>query len=99
MKKVVVLERAKADFLDGMDFYERQDPGAGDYFAARVHDAVDSLAQYHGIHPRRYGLFCAFVPKFHHGILYRDMANSVEVVAIFDMRRNPAWIEKQLRRR
>lgn len=99
MRKIVVAEPAENDLTEGVGFYDRQDGEAGSYFAVTVRGAIRSLAVHHGIHMKRHGVFCLLVPRFPHGIFYRDHHDMTEVIAIVDMRRDPKWIKRQLRTR
>jgi plasmid stabilization system protein ParE len=99
VRKVTVLDPARADAADGWDFYERQEAGVGNYFITRMEAAIDSLTVHHGIHPKRHGLFCLMVPRFNHAIFYRELQDETEVVAVLDLRRNPSWPRRQLRNR
>ena len=96
---IVVAEPAEKDLSAGMDFYERQEEGAGIYFANHVKEAIRSLAIYHGIHMKRYEVFCLLIPKFPHAVFYREHQDLTEVIAIVDLRRDPKSIARQLRHR
>ena len=99
MRTVTVLEPAKADAAECSSFYERQEPGAGDYFVAHLDAAIVELAAFPGIHAKRFGLYRMLLTRFHHAIYYREKAHDTVVVAIIDQRRDPKWIRRQLRTR
>lgn len=44
--KIEVLTQAKEDLFDGYEFYERQEPGVGDYFFNSINADIDSLLQH-----------------------------------------------------
>ena len=53
--KIQVLDEAEDDLHDGREFYERQEPGVGDYFTAALAPDIDSLILFAGIHPIEFG--------------------------------------------
>lgn len=99
MRIVTVLEPARADAAECSSFYEKQEPGAGDYFLAHLDSALVDLAAFPGTHAMRFGLHRMLLPRLPHPIFYREKAHETEVVAIVDLRRDPQWIRRQLRSR
>src|SRR5262245_11990732 len=99
MSRVKVTGSARADLAEIREFYERQEQGAGDYFITRSTETLIELQTFHGLHPKRFGLYRMLIRRFHHAIFYREHADSTEVVAVVDLRRDPKWIQRQLRRR
>jgi hypothetical protein len=53
--KIQVLDEAEDDLQDGREFYDRQEPGVGDYFAVALTADIDSLILFAGIHPMEFG--------------------------------------------
>ena len=53
--RIQVLDEAEDDLQDGRRFYDRQEPGVGDYFAAALAADIDSLILFAGIHPIEFG--------------------------------------------
>ena len=47
--EAVVLDEADDDLQHGREFYDLQEPGVGDYFAASLAADIDSLILYAGI--------------------------------------------------
>ena len=90
---------ARADMRRIREFYERQDAGVGDYFISRTQETLLELQSLHGSHAKRFGLYRALVPKFHHAVFYREHSDHTEVVAVVDLRRDPKWIRRQLHTR
>jgi hypothetical protein len=41
--RIQVLDEAEDDLQDGREFYDRQEPGVGDYLAAALAADIDSL--------------------------------------------------------
>lgn len=95
--KVVVFEEALADLTDGYRFYERQAEGLGMYFLDSLWSDIDSLCVFAGIHPVYLGYNRSLSRRFPFAVYYRMDADQVQVIAVLDCRRNPAWIRKRLR--
>ena len=51
--KVEILSTAEDDLVDGYRFYERQEPGIGNYFLESLFAEIDSLEFYAGTHKRK----------------------------------------------
>ena len=97
--KISVLSQAEGHLDEGYEWYERQDPGAGDYFLRSMYVELESLHKLAGIHRRRFGRHCLKAGKFPFGIFYTIRGDTVEVCAVIDLRRRPAWIRRELGRR
>jgi hypothetical protein len=94
---VTVLEDALADLADGYRFYERQAGGLGTYFLDSLWSDIDSLAFFGGIHPTYFGYHRLLSKRFPFAVFYRMEGNTVQVRAILDCRRNPAWIREKMK--
>ena len=96
--QVVILQSAKDDLRDGFFFYERQG-GAhlGNYFLSCLESDLASLADYAGIHNRRFGFHRALSRKFPYSIYYEIENGEARVYAVLDNRRNPSWIYSHLK--
>ncbi|MEI6563882.1 MAG: type II toxin-antitoxin system RelE/ParE family toxin [bacterium] len=94
---VTVLEDALADLTDGYRFYERQSGGLGTYFLDSLWSDIDSLAFFGGIHPTYLGYHRLLSKRFPFAVFYRMEGNAVQVRAILDCRRNPAWIREKMK--
>jgi hypothetical protein len=57
IKEVVISREAVEDLEEGRSFYERRQPGVGDYFWDSLLSDMESLAIFAGVHARQYGLF------------------------------------------
>lgn len=57
-----ILESAKRDITNGFHFYERQDPGLGDYFLDSIYSDINSLLIYHGIHSVKFEVIIHLTP-------------------------------------
>ena len=96
MKTVIISESAESDLFEASAFYELQELGVGDYLFESLLVDIEKLSVLHGVHSLRCGYFKMLATKFPHGIYYEDLTDSVRVVAVLDLRRNPEWIRQQL---
>lgn len=99
--KVRLVIDAEWDLVDGAEFYERQEPGAGEYFLKHLEAEVRALAHTAGIHRKRSRDFhCALaMPRFPYAILYKIIQGEVVVHAILDERRDPGTLAAIMRTR
>jgi len=97
--RIQVLDEAEDDLQDGREFYEGQEPGVGDYFAAAVAADIDSLILFAGIHPIEFGFHRALSKRFPFGVYYLIEDAVIRVYAVLDLRRDPAWIRRKLTKR
>lgn len=96
MRKVVVLAEAASDIEDARDFYDRLEPGIGDYCADCLLADIERLGKYHGIHFRQFGVYRMLAERFPFGIYYRETKTETQVIAVLDLRRDPNWIRREL---
>ena len=94
--RIQVLDEAEDDLQDGREFYDRQEPGVGDYFAAALVADLDSLVLFAGIHPLEFGFHRALSKRFPFGIYYLIEDSIIRIYAVLDLRRDPAWIRRKL---
>ena len=95
--KIRILESAKQDLIEGYSFYEMQEIGVGNYFIASIFSDVESLKLFAGIHNTYFDKYHRLLSKrFPFAIYYRVIDNEVQIYAILDCRRDPAWIKKRL---
>ncbi|MAS94826.1 MAG: hypothetical protein CMO55_16635 [Verrucomicrobiales bacterium] len=94
--EIVYLEEVEFDLQDGRDFYDKQQPGIGDYFVDSILADAESLTLYAGVHSKHFGFYRLFGKTFPFAIYYLVDAELVSVCAILDMRRDPAWIRTEL---
>ncbi|MCF7817375.1 MAG: hypothetical protein K9M54_05775 [Kiritimatiellales bacterium] len=97
--QVVILEAAANDLAQGIDFYETQKAGLGAYFFDSLIADIESLEISAGVHAIRLGLHRMLSRRFPFAIYYNLQNNRAEVVAVLDMRSNPAWTREQLEKR
>lgn len=99
IKNVLVLEDVAIDLEDGRYFYDKKELGVGDYFWDSLLSDIESLVIYAGIHSRKYGFQRMLAKRFPYAIYYEIKDEVAYVVAVFPMRRNPAWIKTKLKER
>jgi plasmid stabilization system protein ParE len=87
-----ILPSAVRDLDDGYDFYERQEPGAGDYFIDSISSDISSLRIFAGIHRKRGDHFRFSSKRFPYWIYYRLDGETAYVAAVLDARQHPARI-------
>jgi plasmid stabilization system protein ParE len=99
MKTVVILEEAVRDLEEAFDFYEKQEPGAGEYFATNLLADIEKLSVTSGIHRSELGFFKKLSEKFPFAVYYKENDDSVDVYAILDLRKKPSWTRDELQGR
>jgi hypothetical protein len=99
IREVEVLIEARDDLVEGRTFYDFQSSGVGDYFVESVLGDLGALRLYAGIHRRVSGFYRHLCSRFPFAIYYEIVADRVQVAAILDMRKDPAWIRKSLTKR
>lgn len=96
--RIEILDLAKADLLEGFNFYEDKEPGLGDYFLTHIFSDIERLKISAGIHRKACGSFHrALSNKFPVAIYYSVAENAVWIRAIIDCRRRPSWIQAHLK--
>jgi hypothetical protein len=99
VKDVLILKEAVDDLHEGRSFYDIQEPGVGDYFWDCLITDIESLIIYAGIHIKKSGLYQMLAKRFPYAIYYEITEDIAYVVAVLPMRRDPAWISRQLIKR
>ena len=96
--KVEILRTAEDDLVNGYRFYERQEPGIGNYFLETLFAEIDSLEFYAGAHNRKWGKFRMLSRRFPFGVFYTIEKDTAYVTAVLDLRRRPSYLKRQIRR-
>ena len=99
MKRVVVLADAAEDIEAARDFYEAQEQGVGEYCVDSLLTDIESLGLFSGIHPLHFEFHRMLGGRFPFGIYYREHGDETQVFAVLDLRRDPTWVRKELRKR
>ena len=60
---------------------------------------IESLAIYAGVHVREHGLYRMLSKRFPYAVYYEIGDQTVYVIAVLPMRRDPAWLKTSLRER
>jgi plasmid stabilization system protein ParE len=95
--RIRILASARRDLEEGIEFYERQQAGLGDYFIACLKSDIERLRLSAGVHRKVHGpLHRALSRTFPYALYYRKDDDQVLVFAIVDCRRDPAWIQEHL---
>lgn len=95
--RIRILTAARRDLEAGIQFYERQQAGLGDYFIACLKSDIERLRFTAGIHRKVYGpLYRALSKTFPYAIYYQRNDEQVLVFAVIDCRRDPAWTKERL---
>lgn len=97
--RVALGRRAITDIGIAVKFYDRQVLGLGNKFEAAIFDDITSLAARHGFHPIRFGIHRLLATTFPFGIYYVAAEDHIKVVAVLDLRADPAKVAKTLRNR
>ncbi|MBA1445078.1 MAG: type II toxin-antitoxin system RelE/ParE family toxin [Chromatiales bacterium] len=97
--KIQILGSATQDLIEGHHFYEHQAEGLGEYFLDSLYSDIDSLLISSGVHEVYFGKYHRLLAKrFPFAVYYRLDGSIVNVYAVLDCRRSPAWTRKRLGR-
>ena len=96
IRDVTVLKQVKNDLIEGRIFYDSNEKGIGDYFYDSLVADIESLRLYSGIHPLHLGLYRMLSKRFPFAVYYIIQDDTAIVVAVLDLRRDPAWIRDKL---
>lgn len=96
---LIVIKQVKEDLNAGRVFYDSNGKGIGSYFYDTLVSDIESLWLYSGIHPVIFGLHRMLSKRFPFAVYYMTREESTIVVAVLDLRRNPAWIREKLKSR
>jgi len=97
MRVVQISEDALEDLNNGHLFYEAQESGLGEYFAACLRADIEGLRISAGVHRVVYRDYHRLLSKvFPYGIFYTIEQESAVVWAVIDLRRSPEWVRKRL---
>jgi hypothetical protein len=95
---VRISEDALQDLNDGYLFYEAQETGLGDYFAACLRADIEGLKVFGGSHRIVYADYHRLLSKvFPYSIFYTVEDKCAVVWAVVDLRRDPTWIRNKLK--
>lgn len=96
--KVRVLRSAHDSIIEGLEFYERQEPGLGAHFIESILADIRSLGVSGGGHQIFLDIYHRKVCKrFPFSIYYKVEHSEINVYRVLDNRRDPRWISERLR--
>ena len=99
IKDITAIKEVEADLNHGEAFYDLQQAGLGTYFRDCIISDIESLSLYGGIHSQHGGSYRLISKRFPYAIYYDIMDEIAIILAVLDMRRNPLWINQELRKR
>ncbi len=86
---VIFSPAADREFVEAAAWYEEK-TGRGEEFIDRVQDVLDRIGRMPELHAMVYrDIRRARVQRFPYGVLYRVLADRVEVIAVFHSKRDP----------
>ena len=95
--KLVILDEAEQDLVEGHFFYDQQQAGLGDYFLDSMFADIESLQIYAGVHRIWFGEYHRLLSKrFPFGVYYTVNDQAIRIRAVLDLRANPAWIRERM---
>ena len=98
-RAVIISDDATADLDAGKAFYDSREMGVGSYFIDCLISDLECLAYFAGIHNTQYGYFRMLSKRFPFAIYYETTESAAIVIAILDMRHDPAWMKEQMYKR
>ena len=99
IKDVVVLKEAVNDLENGFAFYDNREAGVGNYFWDSLIADIESLSIFAGIHIREHGVYRMLSKRFPYAVYYEIKNDIAMVIAVLPIRRDPIWLEKQIKSR
>jgi len=95
---ILILKEAADDLNEGREFYDIQEPGVGTYSWDCMISDIESLIIYAGIHAKQLRFYKMLASRFPYAFYYDIFEGVAYAVAVLPMRRDPAWISRQLKR-
>jgi len=96
VRAVIVLDEAAEDLEAGRSFYDERGEGLGRYYVDCLFSDLESLRLHAGIHSMHHGFHRLLSRRFPFAIYYDVSDDLARVAGVLDMRRDPAWIRKEL---
>ena len=93
---IQLLSLAVDDLAKGRDFYDRIEPGLGNYFLDSLYSDIESLQIHAGVHIQVQGYFRALSHRFPFAIYYKLEGELISVWRELDCRQNPARTKQNL---
>ena len=88
---------AEAEFIAAIDYYEEKQSGLGYDFAQEVYTGIKSIIE----HPQTWPVLDGeirrrLIGRFPYGILYSDEGQSIFILAVMHLRREPNYWKKRI---
>jgi toxin ParE1/3/4 len=99
-KPVRLQSAAKLEALDAFNWYEERNPDVADRFAEQLRETFSRIASRPQLYPRYPGQpLVQFVElkSFPYLVIYRDLEDEVEVIAVVHARRQPLYWNSRLK--
>jgi len=87
--KIVLTKDAESHLYNGMNFYESQKEGLGNYFLDSIASDIESLQIFHGIHVKINNYHRLLSKRFPYAIYYKYDDRTIYIYAILDCRQKP----------
>jgi plasmid stabilization system protein ParE len=89
---------AEAEFLSAINYYEERHVGLGQDFAREVYAGVQSIIE----HPKTWPVFDRairrrLISRFPYAILYSAERETVHILAVMHLRRDPSYWKSRLK--
>ena len=94
--RILILDEAEQDLIDGFRFYDAREAGLGNYFLDSLFSDIDSLQLYAGLHSQHLGYHRLLAKRFPFAIYYRVEGGIARIYAVLDCRQNPAKARERL---
>jgi len=89
--------KAEAEFFDTIDYYESRDPGLGSDFAEEVYATIRNIVSFPRTWPVLEGdVRRCLVHRFPYGILYSVEPESIFILAVMNLHRQPGYWRDRL---
>src|SRR3954471_11622791 len=96
MRRVIVTNRADAEFMRAIRYYNKKFKGLGDRFRSTILSAFDQIAERPERYPRISGeIRRAVIPIFPFVIHFQLEADQIVILSVFHTSRNPAVLRRR----
>jgi toxin ParE1/3/4 len=88
--RLIIRKRAETHISEAYNWYEQQRTGLGYEFVLSLESALRTIERNPFLFQAKYNkLRCILIPRFPYGIFYFIAENTVIVIAVFHLSRNP----------
>jgi len=99
-RRIIIRSVAESDLTAIFEYYEHASPGLGGQFVSTFDAGISMLRRFPEIAPIAHLEYRRLlIRRFPYGIFYIVRPSFLSVGAIFHLRRDPAWIRRQLEQR